>query len=363
MKFLLPLFLILTICSSAVKSQQISFPDSIYSGPQSSFHVQGVAVDPLKGFVYFSFTDRLIKTDLSGKMIGSVTGFVGHLGDLDLSPDGKVYGSLEYKNDAIGKGIQTKLGANATDEDGFYVAIFDVAAIVRPNMNAEEENILKTVFIREATDDYKAEVTIDGRREMHRFGCSGIDGIAFAPAIGAKESNKKYLYVAYGIYGDNKRTDNDQQVILQYDISDWSKYGKKLSQRSLHHSGPEKPIKKHFFKTGNTKYGIQNLAYDSQSGYLFAAVYRGAKPEFPNYDLFAIDTRVKPTKGLINGWHFPFGSTGLCPLPDGSFYISHPAKTKEGRQETTLFKYRWVGNREKSFELINSLNLINLQEH
>jgi hypothetical protein len=379
MKFLLPLFILLVINSSAAQSQQISFPDSIYSGPQSSFHVQGVAMDHFKGFVYFSFTDRLVKTDLLGNVIGSVTGFVGHLGDLDMSPDGKVYGSLEYKNDAIGKGIQNKLGTSAIAEDGFYIAIFDVDAISRPDMNAEEENLLQSVFIKEATDDYKAEVVVDGHKEMHRFACSGIDGIAFAPAMGGKASTNKYLYVAYGVYGDNDRSDNDHQVILQYDISDWSKYATKLSQKTLHHSGPNKPMEKYFIKTGNTKYGIQNLAYDSHSGHLFAAVYRGAKPEFPNYDLFVIDTRMKPMKGLIksdgkslsvkklslqnrgpkhaasgiSGWYFPLGSTGLCPLGDGTFYISRPAKAKEGLQETTLLRYKWIGDKEKSFELIH----------
>ena len=79
--------------------------------------MQGVAVDKANGYVYFSFTDKLIKLDLSGKLIGSVTGFVGHLGDLDFSDDGKIYGSLEYKNDAIGKGIKKELGIQTSNED------------------------------------------------------------------------------------------------------------------------------------------------------------------------------------------------------------------------------------------------------
>ena len=86
--------------------------------------MQGLVVDKANQCIYFSFTDKLIKTDLSGKLIGTVTGFVGHLGDLDLSDDGKIYGSLEYKNDAIGKGIRKKLGVETSKEDGFYIAIF-----------------------------------------------------------------------------------------------------------------------------------------------------------------------------------------------------------------------------------------------
>ncbi|RZL18104.1 MAG: hypothetical protein EOO89_05790 [Pedobacter sp.] len=380
MKYIFSFLLILIAGTSKVHSQQHNLPDSIYSGPQGNFHVQGVVVDHANGYVYFSFTDRLVKTDLAGKMIGSVTGFVGHLGDLDIAPDGKVYGSLEYKNDAIGKGIQEKLGAKARLEDGFYIAIFDVALITCKNMKAEAEGLLKTVFLKEATDDYNAKVTINGRKEMHRFACSGIDGVAFAPAIGNKSSSgKKYLYVAYGIYGDTNRDDNDQQVILKYDVGDWSAYATNLSQQSLHHSGPKKPMEKYFLRTGNTKYGIQNLAYDTHSGHLFAAVYRGSKPDFPNYDLFVIDSSKKPFEALIRsdgdsvsvkmlslldagqnhlatgirGWNFPFGATGLCPLGDGTFYISQPAKAKDGDQESTLFRYKWLGDDSKGFELIH----------
>jgi hypothetical protein len=103
MKKLIVAILLIIIALNA-QSQTIKLPDSIYSGKQGEFHVQGMVVDKAKGYVYFSFTNKLIKMDLSGKLIGSVTGFVGHLGDLDLAEDGKIYGSLEYKNDAIGKG-------------------------------------------------------------------------------------------------------------------------------------------------------------------------------------------------------------------------------------------------------------------
>ncbi|HEX8608002.1 MAG TPA: hypothetical protein VF679_05120 [Pedobacter sp.] len=377
MKYIILSLLVLVLEVQQALAQQINFPDSIYSGRHGNFHVQGVAVDQSKGFVYFSFTDRLVKTDLSGKMIGSVTGFVGHLGDLDMSQDGKVYGSLEYKNDTIGKGIQKKLGAKAVNEDGFYVAIFDGSAIIRANMNAEKEDLVRTVFIKEATDDYNAEVTVGSKTLKHRFACSGIDGIAFGPSMGASSQGKNYLYVAYGIYGDNDRTDNDQQVILKYDVTDWEKYARQLSQEKLHHSGPIKPIDKYFIRTGNSRYGIQNLAYDSHSGYLFAAVYRGSKLAFPNYDLFVIDATKKPVKDFImsadkklkvkmlpllaagekdtvsgtRGWRFPWGSTGLWPIGDGTFYISQPAKAKDGQQEITLFRYQWLGGAKKAFEL------------
>ena len=349
------------------QAQTINLPDSIYSGKQGGLHVQGVVVDKANGYVYFSFTDKLIKMDLSGKLIGSVTGFVGHLGDLDFAEDGKIYGSLEYKNDAIGKGIKKELGVQKDNEDGFYIAIFDGSRIVRPNMNAEKEDLLRTVYIKEAVNDYVATVKVGDKERPHRFACSGIDGVAFAPSIGSSNTSKKFLYVAYGVYGDTTRNDNDHQVILKYDVSDWGKYAQKLSQDKLHHSGPTKPLEKYFVKTGNSRYGIQNLAYDPYTGNLFAAVYRGSKTQFPNYDLFVIDGKKAPvnsfipsnnanikvkTLSLVSGWHFGWGATGLFPLGDGTFYISHHSKAKDGQQQTTIYKYKWVGDNKNAFKLM-----------
>ncbi|QPH40740.1 hypothetical protein [Pedobacter endophyticus] len=359
-------------------AQATILPDSIYSGKQGSFHVQGAAVDRANGFVYFSFTDRLVKTDLSGKMIGSVTGFVGHLGDLAISEDGTVYASLEYKSDAIGKGIKKELGLAANNQDGFYIAIFEASKITKPDMQADNENLLTTVFIKEAVKDYSATVKFGKAERPHRFACSGIDGIAFAPAAGAPPASNKYLYVAYGIYGDLDRNDNDYQVILKYDIANWKNYAKRLTQANLHRSGPKKPLEKYFVKTGSTRYGIQNLEYDTFTGNLFAAVYKGSKPEFPNYDLFVIDLKKTPlsnkisvgeevikvkTLSLLNadtnkklseiaGWHFKWGATGLVSLGDGRFYISHNGKTKDGQQQTTLYKYRWTAENRNPFVLI-----------
>lgn len=376
-KFILYL-IAFTALSLRSQSQTATLPDSIYSGKQGHLHVQGVVVDKANGYVYFSFTDKLIKTDLSGKLIGSVTGFVGHLGDLDFTDDGKIYGSLEYKNDAIGKGIITELGDETRNEEGFYIAIFDGSRIVRPDMNAEKEDVLRTVYIREAVNDYAAKVKDGNEERPHRFACSGIDGVAFAPAIGSSNPTKKFLYIAYGIYGDTARSDNDHQVILKYDVSDWEQYTQKLSQDKLHHSGPKKPLEKYFVKTGNTRYGIQNLAYDPYTGNLFAAVYRGSKAQFPNYDLFVIDGKKKPVKCYIpsdnkklkvktlslleagpkdpasgiRGWYFEWGATGLCPLGDGLFYISHNSKEKDGQQQSTIHMYKWIGDNQRAFTLV-----------
>lgn len=328
-----------------------ALPDSVFSGLQGKHHVQGVAVDVPGGKVFFSFTTRLVVTDLSGRLIGSVDGLTGHLGCLAFNPaDGLLYASIEYKNDVIGTGIAGE--AAKERECKFYIAVFDPAKIVRPDM--APEGVMQLIELPEVAADYHATAVNGGKTVEHRYGCSGIDGIAFAPLPG-KPKGPKVLYVAYGIYGDTSRTDNDYQVLTCYD----------LSQRRI--------IDRYFVYTGNTSWGIQNLCYNAADNSLLAAVYKGKKDSFPNYSLFAIDLDkrahrevlrgfdnnekqlVLPLKkaGLadeatgIRGWNFPYGATGLCALGDGLFYISHNASRPE--QNTTIHLYRWTGDSNRPF--------------
>src|SRR5699024_11549728 len=74
----------------------------LQSGPWPTSHVQGIAVDEENGFVYYSFTTLLVKTDLAGNVIGTVGGFTGHLGDLDFNAeDGRVYGKTTDRPDDV----------------------------------------------------------------------------------------------------------------------------------------------------------------------------------------------------------------------------------------------------------------------
>lgn len=354
-----------------------SLPHEILSGPQSHGHVQGIVVDTENKAVYFSFTTFLLKTDFDGNPVGSVNGLTGHLGCLTFDRGAnRIYGSLEYKNDAIGKGILRNTShEGATNRDGFYIAIFDASKIDRMDMDAEADSVMTTVYLREVVDDYLATVDAGGRTVEHRWGCSGIDGVTFAPAPGSKNRDKLFLHVAYGIYADTTRTDNDHQVILAYDTRDWRRYETPLNQSRPHTNGPRKPAHKYFVYTGNTTYGIQNLAYDPHSGDWFAAVYKGVKPAMPNYDLFVVDGSTKAVKkniagsyetckgeqlslkdaGLLDettglrGWRFRYGATGICPIGGGYFYISQNYKI-DRRQASRLRLYRWTGDASSPFE-------------
>ena len=352
----------LLLCAGAFAAE---LPDSVYVAVKDG-HVQGIALDREKGCMYFSFTSSFIKTDLDGRIIGTINRIQGHLGAMTLGPDGRVYASLECKDDEIGQGIARRLGVEnlSHEQSVFYIAVIDADRIDRPGMDPEKDGVMTTVCIREACKDY-AE---------HTYGCSGIDGVTFAPRIG-RNDGKLYLYVAYGIYGDPSRSDNDNQILLCYDVSSWKRrYETPVVFGTVPTNGPEKPLHKYFVYTGNTTWGVQNLAWDAHTGRIYMAVYKGKKEEYPNYPLFSLDLKQKPVKacpkglsgkhetlrlsdaGLfdetsgVRGWDFKWGSTGLCPLGDGQWYISENHKDKAtGIQSCTARLYRWTGDGAKPF--------------
>jgi len=344
-------------------------------GTWDSGHVQGIAVDMKGGYIYYSFTNLLAKYDFQGKLVGTLVGWTGHLGDLDFNAaDGKVYGSLEYKADRA-----------------FYIAVIDVRRLDRVGVEASRTDIFKTVYLPEVAGDYAADINGDGKFDGdngkfqddagaspdHRYGCSGIDGVSFGPAFG-RSDGKRYLTVAYGIYSNLERTDNDHQVLLQYDIAEWARYASALSEAAPHHKGPARPVGKYFVRTGNTTYGVQSLAYDERMRRWFMGVYRGKKPAFPNYLLYAVEARAQPVRGDLIGVPGPGGKgweqgmllplaqdglrdaatgirgwnqkadVGIQPVGRGRFYLAANSGGK-GRQAGDITLMRWTGSAERPF--------------
>lgn len=355
----------LTPHSTKLAAQNL--PVVLRTGLQDKFHVQGIAYDKERNCMYMSFTTSLLKVDMQGRVLGSVEGLTGHLGCISLNPDdGRLYGSLEYKHDAIGQGITKGLGGVTNDsKTGFYVAIFDVSRIDREHMDASE--VMTTVYLAPAVRDYEAQITHQGRTVNHRHGCSGVDGLTLAPRWG-KAEGRNMLYVAYGIYSENDRTDNDYQVLLCYDIDKWHKYEQPLTPENLHQSGPRKASATYYIYTGNTSWGIQNLCYDKHTGHMLAAVYPGKKPGWKNFGLYVIDGQKKASKEVLLGvepktkgnvlhllqqgehdevhgtwgWNFSWGSTGMNSLGDGRFYVSVGGRDKEsGREYCEARMFRW----------------------
>ncbi|MFT9090150.1 MAG: hypothetical protein ABF479_03960 [Gluconacetobacter sp.] len=339
-------------------------------GTWSSGHVQGIAVDVKGGYIYYSFTNLLARYDFSGRLVGTLVGWDGHLGDLDFNPaDGKVYGSLEYK-----------------DKRAFYIAVIAVSRIDRVGIDAGKSGILGAVYLPEVAKDYSAgldrgpsgRVPEPDAFPAHRYGCSGIDGVAFGPEFG-HEAGPRYLTVAYGIYGDTRRDDNDHQVLVQYDVTHWSRYNRPVADALSRHDGPAAVRGKYFVRTGNTRYGVQNLAYDPFLRRWFLGVYQGSKPAFPNYRLFAVDAAATPGltdlvgvpgpggKGWEKGWVLPLASDGLVddatgirgwaqkadvgfqPIGGGLYYLVRNSGEK-GRQTADLTLMRWTGEAARPFE-------------
>ena len=103
-----------------------TLPKQLFSGFWKEGHVQGIAVDAARGFVYYSFTTILLKTDFDGNPVGSVENLAGHLGCIQFDAKRNlVYGSLELKHDQIGKGIIARIGYDPSQEDAFYAVCFD----------------------------------------------------------------------------------------------------------------------------------------------------------------------------------------------------------------------------------------------
>lgn len=326
----------------------MELPFEICSGEwRTGSHVQGIAFDSDGGCMYYSFTTHLIKTDLTGRPLGSVKNLTGHLGCISFDKKRRLaVGSLEFKHDAIGRGIAAATGREIAEEDAFYAVAFDADRITRFDMDAERDSVMRAVYLCDVVRDYAETDEVSGQK--HRYGCSGIDGTGVGPAFGTGGQGNEKLMIAYGIYGDVARRDNDHQVILQYDPDIFDTYGRPLDQRAPHHSGPTAAEARYFVYTGNTRYGIQNLEYDPASGLWLAAVYTGKKPGFANAPLYFIDGKKPPVSGVLRGREpetgllltlsgrnrkpaagldcggvaFPLGSTGIAAVGDGSFYFS-----------------------------------------
>ena len=116
------LLLVILLAAARLTAQTSRLPRRIYvENTEKSSHVQGIAIDTLRGCAYFSFTTSLIKTDLQGRVLGSVTGLTCHLGCLDLDEQtGRVYASVEYKNDEIGRGIMRIMGKQLGQRDNTF---------------------------------------------------------------------------------------------------------------------------------------------------------------------------------------------------------------------------------------------------
>ena len=174
--------------------------------------------------------------------------------------------------------------------------------------------------------------------------------------------------VFFFVYADSDREDNDYQVILQYETEGLWEMGKIHSQSNMHRVGPD-PVNQFFLYTGNTTYGIQNFEYDAYTGDYIVTVYRGHKPQVPNFGMFVIDGSVSPKEEELKGCNgecgkvltlkkigeevngisgitqfvngnVEFGTMGVYSLGNGDFYVVDPVWDNPEDLSVYLVLYR-----------------------
>lgn len=231
-----------------------------------NYHLQGFSSGG--GYMYWSFTDSLVKTTLNGTMRAQVQIYGGHLGDCDYH-DGKIYAS--YMKNALP-------GHEWGDWEGFCIYVFD----------AVDLHIID-IYDLKICDEYKKMAGKDGDVRGFR----GIDGVTFAPDPVTGETK---MFVACAVITGEKYS---SQIILQ------------LTTDGVYET-------EYYVPTGNTVFGIQNLDYDSDAHEFWFSTYGGPEPYMPKETLFCVSGDFKR---ILRKYQFstPYG---IDCLGGGEFYAS-----------------------------------------
>ena len=352
----------------ALTVKHFPLPDHVYSGEYDLYHVQGICFDEDNQYLYYTFTNIFVKTDVYGNLIGTMTGYPGHLGDCTFNErDGRVYASLTLSN-----GEYDWYG-----EDMYYIAIIDVDKINEAGMSYETENLMKVVQLSNVAAYAKEDTDGDGIADG-KFGIDGIDGCEMGPKFGVSDG-KEYLTVSACIPKNLARTDNDYQVLWQYDITGWwSKVAKPLDTQNLP-AQTVTPDGEYFLLTGNGEYGIQDIAYDEYTKCWYFVTYEILRPNYAaDAFCFVVAAESAPVSGTLTGqpdqtqgmllstvknglnnglndiyyYNFWEACTGLVSLGNGYFYVSESGTNASGKQFTNVYKYKWTGEAPKGFEKI-----------
>ena len=299
------------------------------------YHVQGMDFDPQSQCLFISTTTAIVKMALDGTVLGSVIGFKGHVGQVVVDTvTRKLYATLEGMDDDLGNGMARYMGYDLFTREtaAMYIVEMDMDKITRQNMS--EQEIAKKHLIKEAIADYRAEVTVNGKKYSQRYGCCGIDALAIGPAIGQPSGRERYLYVAYGIALDTTRMDNDYNVILCYPLGDFKQH-----------------VHKYFVHTGHTSYGVQDMVWDAFRQRLYLMVYPGQKSSYTNYSQYSIDISqpsfLAPLEGVpyatepveqlkvASASFCPVGAQGIC-MYDESRFLTAAYKKVDNHRYTTI---------------------------
>ena len=201
-----------------------------------NLHMQGFA----RGgdFMYWSFTDNLVKTTLAGTVKCQVEMHDGHLGDCDYY-DGKIYASM------LGHPAP---GRPWNDWSSFCIYVY----------SADDLRLLQKIRL-EICEKYWAQRGTDADTR----GFSGVDGVTVAPDPKTGEAK---LFVACALDTDERFTD---QILLQFTLD-----GEYETEYRI--------------PTGNTVFGIQNLDYDWENGEFWFSTYGPERDFQPKETLYCV---------------------------------------------------------------------------
>lgn len=235
-----------------------------------NLHMQGFSTDGEN--MYWSFTDSLVKTKKSGLMLRQMPIPAGHLGDI-VYYNGKIYGTV------LGNSLK---GLPFGHWTSFEIHVFDASTLALDRI-----------------------MRLDDCYEMYKnkeHGFNGIDGITVIPSTKDKDAR---LMVASALFDGEEY---DCQQLLEYSLD-----GKLLN--------------KHFIKTGNTTFGIQNLTRDPENGNYWFSTY-GGRYEYQNKNFLMC---ASPDFKLLEEYMLctPYG---LEALGGGKFYLSVQGGENGNRQ-------------------------------
>ena len=237
-------------------------------------HMQGFSNG--EGYMYWSFTDSLVKTTMNGIVKCQTMIRGGHLGDIDYH-NGKIYGT--YLQDALP-------GHEWADWTGFKIYVFDA-------YDLHVERIINLDIC-----DYYKSITCTPEDTR---GFQGVDGVAIAPD---PKTGEDKLFVACALYTGEKYSN---QIILQFTLEG-------VYETEYH------------IPTGNTVYGIQNLDYDAENKEFWFSTYGSSQPYQAKYTLYCVSGDFSEIKR-----NYKFSSPyGLDCLGKEGFYASiHLRKHKK----------------------------------
>ncbi len=238
------------------------------------YHMQGFTSG--NGYMYWSFTDTLVKTTMDGIVRRQTEVFGGHMGDCDYY-DGKIY--VSYMGNC-------PPGSYWEDWTAFRIYVFD----------AEDLSLIKKLDL-DICYKYKAIARTEGDTR----GFQGIDGVAIAPD---PKTGEHKMFVACALWtGD----EYPNQIILQFTLDG-------VYETEYH------------IPTGNTVYGIQNLDYDWENKEFWFTTYGSSTPKGSKeclfcipYDLSGVSRKYRHSTPYgfegINGGYYAsvhFGERGRC---------------------------------------------------